>query len=150
MGRAASSGAREHFARHREKPRADLEGAALGLRQRDVEAHLVIDENEIDHAAVRQGIFGFRYGENRLTFRDRENLRQPGALRLADEEHLYPGDGLAAAHATHDDCALQDRDRKSTRLNSSHGYISYAVFCLKKKNNKTRADTSAVVVRVTP
>src|SRR2546422_3293363 len=27
----------------------------------------------------------------------------------------------------------RDRDRKSTRLNSSHGYISYAVFCLKKK-----------------
>src|SRR2546429_1402337 len=27
-----------------------------------------------------------------------------------------------------------ERDRKSTRLNSSHGYISYAVFCLKKKN----------------
>src|SRR2546422_7375224 len=32
------------------------------------------------------------------------------------------------------------RDRKSTRLNSSHGYISYAVFCLKKKNNTTRAN----------
>src|SRR2546422_3961088 len=29
-------------------------------------------------------------------------------------------------------CAFR-RDRKSTRLNSSHGYISYAVFCLKKK-----------------
>src|SRR2546429_6798787 len=29
---------------------------------------------------------------------------------------------------------LHERDRKSTRLNSSHGYISYAVFCLKKKN----------------
>src|SRR2546422_8520634 len=28
------------------------------------------------------------------------------------------------------------RDRKSTRLNSSHGYISYAVFCLKKKNTR--------------
>src|SRR5438128_9177218 len=28
-------------------------------------------------------------------------------------------------------------DRKSTRLNSSHGSISYAVFCLKKKKNKT-------------
>src|SRR2546422_2870952 len=27
----------------------------------------------------------------------------------------------------------RDQDRKSTRLNSSHGYISYAVFCLKKK-----------------
>src|SRR3712207_6868441 len=29
-------------------------------------------------------------------------------------------------------------DRKSTRLNSSHANISYAVFCLKKKNNSTR------------
>src|SRR2546429_4610585 len=28
-----------------------------------------------------------------------------------------------------------NRDRKSTRLNSSHGYISYAVFCLKKKKS---------------
>src|SRR2546422_5513607 len=28
---------------------------------------------------------------------------------------------------------VDERDRKSTRLNSSHGYISYAVFCLKKK-----------------
>src|SRR2546422_6347885 len=30
-------------------------------------------------------------------------------------------------------------DRKSTRLNSSHGYISYAVFCLKKKKKYTHA-----------
>src|SRR2546422_6196715 len=34
-------------------------------------------------------------------------------------------------------------DRKSTRLNSSHGYISYAVFCLKKKKKKRdRASSS--------
>src|SRR2546422_6791144 len=32
------------------------------------------------------------------------------------------------------------QDRKSTRLNSSHGYISYAVFCLKKKKKKKRAE----------
>src|SRR5438128_4559854 len=32
--------------------------------------------------------------------------------------------------------ALREVDRKSTRLNSSHGSISYAVFCLKKKNKK--------------
>src|SRR2546422_8599706 len=32
--------------------------------------------------------------------------------------------------------AALGRDRKSTRLNSSHGYISYAVFCLKKKKKK--------------
>src|SRR3989449_4378415 len=30
------------------------------------------------------------------------------------------------------------RDRKSTRLNSSHGYISYAVFCLKKKKKLSK------------
>src|SRR2546427_8521432 len=34
--------------------------------------------------------------------------------------------------------ARRRRDRKSTRLNSSHSQISYAVFCLKKKKNKDR------------
>src|SRR2546429_4958903 len=49
--------------------------------------------------------------------------------------HRTTGDGqatcqiLVIVHAT-------PVDRKSTRLNSSHGYISYAVFCLKKKNKK--------------
>src|SRR2546430_12282793 len=37
------------------------------------------------------------------------------------------------------DCLL---DRKSTRLNSSHSQISYAVFCLKKKNKSHRLTTS--------
>src|SRR5438034_5426335 len=36
----------------------------------------------------------------------------------------------------------QARDRKSTRLNSSHTVISYAVFCLKKKNTKWGASAS--------
>src|SRR2546426_8671710 len=36
------------------------------------------------------------------------------------------------------------RDRKSTRLNSSHLVISYAVFCLKKKKNKSRPENSHV------
>src|SRR2546426_7608476 len=35
------------------------------------------------------------------------------------------------------DVAADGRDRKSTRLNSSHLVISYAVFCLKKKNDRT-------------
>src|SRR2546422_2953343 len=35
------------------------------------------------------------------------------------------------------DPSHSEPDRKSTRLNSSHGYISYAVFCLKKKNCMT-------------
>src|SRR5437588_12492130 len=55
-----------------------------------------------------------------------------------------------AAHAGHDlhvdrhirrvrdlDANLRNRDRKSTRLNSSHTVISYAVFCLKKKKKNT-------------
>src|SRR2546422_4668220 len=36
--------------------------------------------------------------------------------------------------------ALLSRDRKSTRLNSSHGYISYAVFCLKKKTTDDQGE----------
>src|SRR5258707_2671480 len=40
-----------------------------------------------------------------------------------------------AAHADIAKIGRLDRDRKSTRLNSSHANISYAVFCLKKKKN---------------
>src|SRR5207253_10395991 len=39
----------------------------------------------------------------------------------------------------HDEAAHAGVDRKSTRLNSSHVAISYAVFCLKKKNNTKKA-----------
>src|SRR5258708_10289306 len=41
----------------------------------------------------------------------------------------------------------QVRDRKSTRLNSSHQIISYAVFCLKKKNAKRCIDTDYHTIR---
>src|SRR2546422_6026139 len=41
----------------------------------------------------------------------------------------------------------QKRDRKSTRLNSSHGYISYAVFCLKKKKKQHKVvDEHEIIV----
>src|SRR5687768_18070333 len=39
------------------------------------------------------------------------------------------------------------RDRKSTRLNSSHGYISYAVFCLKKKKKKKKQNNKQTDIR---
>src|SRR2546422_2213501 len=42
----------------------------------------------------------------------------------------------------------QQVDRKSTRLNSSHGYISYAVFCLKKKKNHTMLCSTCMRVAV--
>src|SRR5687768_18036437 len=40
-------------------------------------------------------------------------------------------------------------DRKSTRLNSSHGYISYAVFCLKKKTRRQQARRRETAGRTT-
>src|SRR2546429_5502906 len=43
--------------------------------------------------------------------------------------------GIWAAVAVVGGARRRRGDRKSTRLNSSHGYISYAVFCLKKKKN---------------
>src|SRR3989449_7848158 len=48
-----------------------------------------------------------------------------GPLRRDAARDAGHGDARAAGRP--------DADRKSTRLNSSHGYISYAVFCLKKK-----------------
>src|SRR2546429_4737554 len=52
---------------------------------------------------------------------------------LADHPRRLGG-AVRLRSATLPDCMpLDSSDRKSTRLNSSHGYISYAVFCLKKK-----------------
>src|SRR2546422_6956474 len=42
----------------------------------------------------------------------------------------------------------KDLDRKSTRLNSSHGYISYAVFCLKKKKHRQEHGSRALPTTV--
>src|SRR5207244_11864082 len=52
-------------------------------------------------------------------------------------QHDQPADRIAAAPRRLRRWALS-RDRKSTRLNSSHQIISYAVFCLKKKTIKSR------------
>src|SRR5437762_8124068 len=51
------------------------------------------------------------------------------AIRAGDLAGHGAGDALGRA--------TRSRDRKSTRLNSSHRCISYAVFCLKKKKKKT-------------
>src|SRR2546422_4488977 len=62
----------------------------------------------------------------------------PGDGQLRDSPASPRASLAEAASALHPPfCAHQlQLDRKSTRLNSSHGYISYAVFCLKKKKNK--------------
>src|SRR3989449_1547430 len=62
------------------------------------------------------------------TARDRRPVRRMGGRDGHDDTQGPVGGALPP----------RGGDRKSTRLNSSHGYISYAVFCLKKKK-KTRA-----------
>src|SRR3712207_7654911 len=59
----------------------------------------------------------------------------PGRRELRAGGQPGPGDRVRPEHrACRADGADAGRDRKSTRLNSSHANISYAVFCLKKKN----------------
>src|SRR3712207_8570278 len=60
--------------------------------------------------------------------------REGARLRALEDPPRDPADGELGAHR---DPALQDR--KSTRLNSSHANISYAVFCLKKKKKNENA-----------
>src|SRR2546429_8433593 len=74
-------------------------------------------------------------------------------FRSRDRDHPHRGQhGGPPDGATRDrrrDRGRRPQDRKSTRLNSSHGYISYAVFCLKKKKKKkihnTRAKFNVIV-----
>src|SRR5687768_17881020 len=55
------------------------------------------------------------------------------ADRAADERERLHGERAPPAALRRRHLDAVGLDRKSTRLNSSHGYISYAVFCLKKK-----------------
>src|SRR2546422_7991317 len=76
-------------------------------------------------------------------FRSPESIEYHGrpSLKLREAKGVGGAGGAVRMHIVSGEAASQraKRDRKSTRLNSSHGYISYAVFCLKKKKkNKER------------
>src|SRR2546429_4518278 len=64
-------------------------------------------------------------------------IRRPPRSTLFPYTTLFRSNhGAGSASVSVSRCGihpLREQDRKSTRLNSSHGYISYAVFCLKKK-----------------
>src|SRR5206468_13053270 len=73
----------------------------------------------------------------------RPHARHPGALVSRNRRE-------AEAARGHGEIAIRElldvaQDRKSTRLNSSHDQISYAVFCLKKKKKKIRIIEQRVV-----
>src|SRR3712207_7738768 len=59
--------------------------------------------------------------------------------RWGEEEHVREllGDGTGELQIKRRSFVFRYRDRKSTRLNSSHANISYAVFCLKKKKKRS-------------
>src|SRR2546422_5459662 len=86
-------------------------------------------------------------------------FRSPPEFKQCPVEHrgnvLPPGPGLSPVAAgarwesgsllrgsTRADEIEEVGDRKSTRLNSSHGYISYAVFCLKKKKRPNASEAT--------
>src|SRR3712207_8448954 len=62
-------------------------------------------------------------------------------------DRFTPGDRTAARRrlGIADDAVVLLLDRKSTRLNSSHANISYAVFCLKKKTELTQTQHNATL-----
>src|SRR2546422_2261061 len=70
--------------------------------------------------------------------------RDPARWHRHDRDP-HAGDGLDVVRPPH-----RNRDRKSTRLNSSHGYISYDVFCLKKKRNEPPGTPSTNPIRAAP
>src|SRR2546422_6276800 len=73
-------------------------------------------------------------------------VREQAAHRLLEQGLRHPVRHLDLHREVHGEL---HQDRKSTRLNSSHGYISYAVFCLKKKKTiKVDRDSATDHVRV--
>src|SRR5438445_8439719 len=60
------------------------------------------------------------------------------------DREVHPPQALLRAQLGRVREVLDHEDRKSTRLNSSHANISYAVFCLKKKNKQTDEATTCV------
>src|SRR2546430_10217902 len=78
-------------------------------------------------------LFRSRNGMGFEQVEDREDI---AAARVAEKEVLHADDGDFEDAVVSQDRSATPRtpvDRKSTRLNSSHSQISYAVFCLKKK-----------------
>src|SRR2546427_12648355 len=81
-----------------------------------------------------------------LSLHDALPIYHPGLRAAGAVARSQDGNGRRVHHPR--PAARLRRDRKSTRLNSSHSQISYAVFCLKKKKEKAeqKRDTRVTVV----
>src|SRR5438477_6867232 len=75
-------------------------------------------------------------------FRSRAAVRAPGLRRRARDADEVEDDQHRGSRRRRSSSTSSASDRKSTRLNSSHMSISYAVFCLKKKKKKIYKELS--------
>src|SRR2546422_6141440 len=91
----------------------------LMMYRSDGSATFVGLERVVGHVAGKAGSFVLQ----------RTGIFENGAAK--ESYVVIPGSGTGELRGLRG-----EGDRKSTRLNSSHGYISYAVFCLKKKKTK--------------
>src|SRR2546422_5618192 len=92
----------------------------------------------LDQSSLRRYNAAYRAVPARSGQRGQPKLTIPIPLGLIQFFHDHPLSNIKNDPAfNHDSAGFNPvellKDRKSTRLNSSHGYISYAVFCLKKK-----------------
>src|SRR5205809_524326 len=124
---------------------ADSERAATMARERGIEAGLHLNLTTSFSAPGCPGRLVERQQElARYLLRHRlaQVVFHPGLVRSFEYVVAAQLDEFRRLYG-----ADPDRDRKSTRLNSSHGYISYAVFCLKKKKKRMNRRSRLLVLR---
>src|SRR5687768_18075964 len=105
-------------------------------QQHEVTARRQADQGEVFRQFVLDRLDRVRVGRSRLPDVPRprppgESLQAPDVAKGVSPNRAELGADLGRVFAGF----FLPPDRKSTRLNSSHGYISYAVFCLKKKKS---------------
>src|SRR5215203_6438105 len=94
-------------------------------------------------------IFYFFFNDTATTEIYTLSLHDALPITIPPTGTMYRGVGSKTPRATtrpRVPAAASERDRKSTRLNSSHANISYAVFCLKKKKHKSTKSTMPRVI----
>src|SRR5690625_5950188 len=122
----------------------EIESGELGKKQNGgktarVKLESRLESTEDDRGRIAEDISQFR---TQIAGLEEESTRAGGMLEQLDTERDRKVQELERAVARRKSCEEDRektldkiRDRKSTRLNSSHVAISYAVFCLKKKKN---------------
>src|SRR2546429_7386942 len=110
----------------------------LGFHIQNNDCALRVHRNE-KSLAHREGVAGVENGRGFRTHGERSGECFAGKNPAFGEEMQmkFAEDLQRIDPRLHPAGFVSEQDRKSTRLNSSHGYISYAVFCLKKKKTNS-------------